>query len=312
MTIGSLFFMRFRDLMYSDDFNAGFYIQNPKPGKIIKISLYSDYIIPDYNNLEELVQILNESDHPGVSLFNYEIIKGRKSDKQFIIHAQSKYLSKDTYHILASESEGSPSPGAGSPGAESAEVDKYTFFHPREIYSKRLVDYFKSISKMFDEETLFLFAKTRDLLNGAVQDPSYWVEKKYWSFKNDQQYGFLPSIMDENSFALSDIKIFDGGFAIPENTPIFLTVNNLDGKVEFIWKLFNSTTGEEIIRVKSVPFFVWKFKDLGKYTIQLEVIDNKGNVFTNQIDKMINVLDKNQYIRIVENRLNQRKLQLLN
>lgn len=312
ITIKSLFFMRFRDLMYTDDFNAGFYIQNPKPGKIIQISLYSEYIIPEYGTLEELVDLLNESDHPGISLFNYEIIKGRKSDKQYVIHAQSRYLSKESYHILHSETQGSPSPGTGSPSSGSAEVDKYTFFHPREIYSKRLVDHFKSVSPVFDEETLFLFAKTSDLLNGAVQDPSYWVEKKYWKFINDQQFGYLPSIMDENSFAINDIKIFDGGFTIPENTPIFLTVNNLDGKSEFIWKMFDGISGEEIIRIKSVPFFIWKFKDLGTYTIQLDVIDNQGNVYSNQIDKMINVLDKNQYIRITENRLNQRKRELLN
>lgn len=311
VTLKSLFFMRFSDLIYRDDFNAGFYIQNPKPGQSIRISLYSDYVIPQFSSLKELVQILNDSDHPGISLFNYEIIKGRKSDKQFIIHAQAEYISKEMYHILSPGAGGSPSPVSSPLGNGSANTDKYTFFLPREVYSKRLVEYFKSISPVFDEETLFLFAKTRDLLTGAVQDPSFWVDKKYWKFKNDDQIGYLPTVMDQNSFNINDIKLFDGSFNVPENAPIFLAINNLDGKSEFIWRLYNSITGEEIIKTRSVPFFAWKFKDLGTYTIQVDVIDNNGNVYSNQIDKMINVLDKNQYIKIVENKLNRRKNVLL-
>ena len=311
VTLKSLYFMRFSDLIYRDDFNAGFYIQNPKPGQTIKISLYSEYTIPQFSNLEELIQILNDSTHPGISLFNYEIIKGRKSDKQFIIHAQAEYLSKEMYHILSPGAGGSPSPISSPLGDGSAATDKYTFFLPREVYSKRLVEHFKSISPVFDEETLFLFAKTRDLLTGAAQDPSFWVDKKYWKFTNDDQRGYLPTVIDQNAFNINDVKLFDGTFNVPENAPIFLMVNNLDGKSEFIWRMFNSLTGEEIIRTRSVPFFAWKFKDLGTYTIQVDVIDNKGNVYSNQIDKMINVLDKNQYIKIVEDKLNRRKNVLL-
>ena len=61
-----------------------------------------------------------------------------------------------------------------------------------------------------------------------------------------------------------------------------------------------------------MPFFIWKFKDLGRFTIQVDVTDNNGNVYSNQIDKMINVLEKDRYIDIVETRLNRRKNKLLN
>jgi hypothetical protein len=314
MRLGSMFFARPTDLVYLDDFNAGFYLHDPKPGDRIQISLYSEYIIPQFSNLEELVEILNSSDHPAIKLFNYEIIKGRQSDLQYIIHAQAEYLSKIMYHILAPGVGGSlasPSPSPGGNGNQ-AKGDKYTFFLPLEVYSQRLIDHFRSISPVFDVETMFLAAKTSDILTGAVQDPSFWVYERYWRFENDSQRGHLPTTIDQNAFAPGQAKVFEDSFYVPENAPVFFTVNNLDGKLEYIWTLFDHTTGEEIVRTRSVPFLVWKFKDIGRFTVKVDVYDNRGTVYTNQIDKMVNVMSKDQYISITEKRLNRRKTQLLN
>jgi hypothetical protein len=320
MTLKSMFWLRLSDLIYTDDFNAGFYIHDPKPGQEIHMSLFDPYVIPYFSSLDNLVDILNSSNHPGIRLFNYEVIRGRKSDKQYIIHAQAEYLSKEMYHILESGTIGSPSPGSPvvtsaspSPGGSGlAALDKYTFFLSKEIYSDRLINFLQSISPVFDVETLFLLAKTSDLIKGTVQDPNFWVDKKYWKFNNGLQTGHLPTVIDENAFNINDIKVFEDSFNLPENGVAFFSINNIDGKTEFIWTLFNSITGEEIVRTRSVPFFVWKFKDLGRYTIKVEVHDNKGSVYVNQIDKMINVVSKNQYISNIETRLNRRKLELLN
>ncbi len=160
VTLDSLFFMRFEDLIYTDNFKAGFYLQDPRPGQEIQMSLFSSYVIPSFTDLENLVEILNDSNHPGIRLFNYEIIRGRESDRQFVIHAQAEYLSKEMYHILADGGNASPSPKTSSPSSGLASIDKYTFFHPKEVYSKRLVEYFKSNFPIFDEETLFMFSKT--------------------------------------------------------------------------------------------------------------------------------------------------------
>jgi len=319
MTVKSLFFMRLSDLIYVDDFNAGFYLRNPTAGKTIQISLFTPYVIPSFSSLDDLINQLNESEHPGIKLFNYEVINGRKSDAQYIIHAQAEYLSKEMYHILMDDGynsgsptvSNSPSIATSSPNGGLSDVDKYTFFLPREVYSNRLVDYLKSTYPIMDEETLFLFAKTSDIISGAVQDPSFWVDKEYWKFENDKQVGYLPTIMDQNSFNLNDIKVFDSSFSIPENTPVFLSVNNIDGKLEYIWTLTNLDTLEEV-KVKSVPFFVWKFKDLGRFTIHVEIHDNRGNIYMNEINQMINVLPKEQYIKGIETRLNRRKNKLLN
>lgn len=300
--VGELYWMRITDLIYLDDFNAGFYLTHPAPGKKIYMSLFSEYVIPYFSTLEELATILNESDHPGIKLFNYAVVGGK-------IHAQAEYLSKEMYHICY-HNEGF-SPFSPSPGTGINMIDKYTFFLPRKVFSQKLIDYLNSISPVFDVETMFLLAKTSDVLNGAVQDPVFWVNKKYWKFVDDVQIGHLPTTIDQNALNINDIKLFEESFAIPENAIVFFVVNNLDGKNEFYWTLTNSLTGEEVIQVRSVPFFAWKFKDLGTFTLSCRVIDNRGTEYTNETKNFIRVLDKRQYVTNVEQRLNDRKLKIM-
>lgn len=317
--VGGLYWLRLTNLVHLDDFNAGFYIRNPKPGDVIKISLYSDYVIPNFSTLDELVQILNDSFHPAIRLFNYEIIDGRKSDNQYIIHAQAEYLSRIMYHILFYAGIGSPSPSPSSEASPSpssgfgsgAVGDKYTFFLPRKVFSKSTVDFLKTISPVFDDETLFLHAKTSDLISGAVQNPLFWVNQKYWKFDEDEQTGYLPTTIDQNAFNINDIKLFDETFYVPQNGIVFFVINNIDGKNDFIWTLIDTITGEEIFRAKSVPFFVWKFKDLGKYSIKVQVFDNKKTEYVNTMENFVRVLDKRRYDQETETRLNRRKLSLL-
>lgn len=314
--VGELYFMRITDLVYTDDFSAGFYIQNPVPGQHLNISLFPQYIIPNFNSLDELISILNSSNHPGIKLFNYSIINGRKSDKQYIIHAQANYLSKEMYHILANGGAHSPSqsPIASpylSPMNGATSTDKYTFFLPKNVYSRETIDFLKSLSPVFDEETLFLLSKTSDVLTGVVQDPGFWQDSNYWKFNNGEQVGHLPTTIDQNAFNINDIKIFQETFSVPENAIVFFVVNNLDGKNDFVWKLLDNSTGEEIIRVQSVPFFVWKFKDLGNFDLSVEVMDNRNTKYFNLSQNLIRVLDKRQYIKEIEGRLNRRKQQLI-
>jgi len=309
--LGELFWLRLTDLIYLDDFEAGFYMNIPAPGTVIRISLFSEYIVPTYNTVSELINILNASDHPAIQLFNYELIKGK-------IHAQAEYLSKEMYHMLylpgASSSPSSPtavSPtGSPSPGKNYV-GDEYTFFLPKRVFSVELIEYLTSISPVFDSETMFLLAKTSDVISGAVQDPEFWQDNKYWKFVNDTQIGYLPTTIDQNAFNINDIKLFEETFTIPENVIMFFVINNLDGKNEFIWRLTNQVTGEEIIRVRSVPFFVWKFKDQGNYTLSVEVFDNRKTRYASTVENFIRVIDKTKYIKETERRLNNRKLQLL-
>lgn len=298
--IKDTYFMRFTDLIYQGDFLAGFYIVNPTPGDSITISQFSSYFIPNFSNLNELASLLNaESSHNGIKLFNYEVI----NDK---IHAQAKYFSKQMYQILIYLDDASPSSPAIGNGS-----DKYTFFHPKHAYSDRLVNYLKNNFPAFDEETLFLFSKTSDMLSGAVQDPYFWSDTDYWKFDNDIQKGYLPTTIDENAFDVTKIKLFNQRFEIPRYAPMFFVIDSIDAKVEYIWTLTNNLTNEEVVKVKGVPFFVWKFKDLGKYNLHVEVIDSSGASYFQNIENLITVNDKIQYTKNIENKLDERKLQLL-
>jgi len=88
-------------------------------------------------------------------------------------------------------------------------------------------------------------------------------------------------------------------------------IDSIDGKSEYIWTLTKGVTGEEVVKVKGVPFFIWKFKDLGKYNISVEVIDRSGASYFQDIENFITVNDKINYIKNTETRLNNRKLKLL-
>jgi hypothetical protein len=300
--IDSLYWLRLANLVYTDDFNAGFYFDNPHIGEVIKLSGFSDYVIQPFSNLEELAQQLNISNHPGIKLFNYEVINNS-------IHAQAEYLSKEMYHILYFSGENiSPatSPSLFS-GDQNTNGDNYTFFLPKKIYSNQLISQMTALSPAFDPDTLFLHAKTSDLLNGAINDYNFWTINKYWKYNDDKLTGFLPTVIDQNAFNLTDIKIFKDTFNTPENGILFFVINNLDGKSDFIWTLTDYNSGEEIIRVKSVPFFIWKFKDIGQYTLKATVIDNRGTQYENEVQNFIRVLAKDAYIRDIESTLNTRK-----
>jgi len=300
MTLKDTYFMKFSDLVYQGDFLAGFYLVDPTPNDEILISEYSPYYLPNFTTLEELAELLNqETDHNGINKFNYEVINGK-------IHAQAEYFSKEMYHILTYLdyiSPASPAIGTGS--------SKYTFFHPRNVYSKRLVEYLKATFPMFDEDTLFLYGKTSDIVSGAVQDPYFWSDNEFWVYENDKQRGHLPTTIDENSFSIDKIKIFNQRFQVPQFAPVFFVIDNLEGKVDYIWTLTNHDTGERVVRVKGVPFFIWKFKDLGKYDMEVEVIDSSGASYFQKIENFITVNNKRNYITNIERRLDDRKIKLL-
>ena len=289
--LGSIYWMRLNDLAYVDDFEAGYYFNSPLAGDTITISLFTPYTIPVFATLDDLIIALNASIHPGISLFTYSILNTTD------IHAQARFLSKELYHTI--EYSGSTING-----------DPFTYFTPKKVFSQALVDYLTTTYPAFNEDTLFLFSKTSDMLDGSIQDPNFWVDD-YWYFDNDQQYGFLPTTIDQNVFNINDIKIFNETFTIPENGIIFFVVNNLDGKSDFIWSLTNIVTGEEIIRVKSVPFFIWKFKDIGNFSLKVEVIDNRETNYQTIVQNFIRVLGKNEYLLDVEDRLNTRKNKLI-
>lgn len=289
--LGSLYWLRINSLVHVDDFEAGFYFYTPTAGDTIALSLFTPYTIPAFTSLDDLCVTLNASTHPAISLFTYAVLNGTD------IHAQARFLSKELYHTIQYS-------GATITG------DKYTYFTPKKVFSPALINHLVANYPSFEEENLFVFAKTGDVLSGNMQNPNFWVDD-YWYFDNNNQYGFIPTTIDQNVFNINDIKLFNGTFAVPENGIVFFVINNLDGKNDFIWSLTNTVTGEELIRVKSVPFFVWKFKDIGNFSLNVTVIDNRETNYENSVQNFIRVLNKSQYSLETEERLNTRKNYLI-
>lgn len=295
LTLESLYWLRLNDLIWGDDFSAGFYFNTPTSGDQITISGFTPYQIPVFTSLEDLCLQLNASTHPAISLFTYSVLNN------FDIHAQSRFLSKELYHTIEY---------SRSSGVPTTNGDQFTYFTPRGIISNRVINHLTLNYPQFKEENLFLFAKTSSILSDQVSDINFW-SPKYLQFINNKQVGFLPTTIDQNVFNIDDIKIFNNSFQLPENGIGFFVVNNLDGKSEFIWSLIDSDTQNEIFKVRAVPFFVWKFKDIGNFTLTVEVIDNRGAHYFNRVENFIQVLNKRDYIELVEERLDARKNKLI-
>jgi len=78
-----------------------------------------------------------------------------------------------------------------------------------------------------------------------------------------------------------DVHSTDKGIQIPLlSTVIFNNyASDIYGKQNNKWILSNSQTGEEILNVKSTPYFIFTFSEAGNYTIYNQVEDSFGNVY---------------------------------
>jgi hypothetical protein len=56
---------------------------------------------------------------------------------------------------------------------------------------------------------------------------------------------------------------------------------------------------------------MWKFKDIGSYSLSVEVIDNRETSYKNEVQNFIRVLNKRDYVTSIEERLNTRKNNLI-
>lgn len=67
--------------------------------------------------------------------------------------------------------------------------------------------------------------------------------------------------------------------------------SNIYGKKNNLWILSNSQTGEEILSIKSTPYFIYTFTNPGYYTIYNSVEDSWGNVYEVSKPGFIEIID---------------------
>jgi len=101
------------------------------------------------------------------------------------------------------------------------------------------------------------------------------------------------SWLGTQSWGYSDKRIYKGEFEIPIGTPVFINPldSNIPGKKNHEWQLIEQSTGNVIVDVKDVPYFIWTFTVPGYFDLVITIEDTNGNIYTTT---------KNAYIRVVD------------
>lgn len=105
--------------------------------------------------------------------------------------------------------------------------------------------------------------------------------------------GSVQSWLGSHSWSWREERFFNREFEIPLATTIF--INPIDslipGKKNHIWTLTYTETGEEIVKLRNTPYFIWTFVNPGFYTITCSLQDANGNVYEVQHEGKIRVID---------------------
>ena len=148
---------------------------------------------------------------------------------------------------------------------------------------------------------------------------NYWINKGFIEFTNTASgpsstptisvRGFLPSNHDQNTFNLTNLKIGSECLVLPLEHPVFAAISNIDSKKECIWTLKH--VGEEIAKIKSTSFFIWRFDEPGEYSLTVNVTDVNNNVFSLTRDFFAaNTKAIPEYKNYLNNTLNRRKAKM--
>lgn len=106
-------------------------------------------------------------------------------------------------------------------------------------------------------------------------------------------FGSIVSWRGSHSWSWREQKFYENEFEIPLATTVFINpVNTLiPGKKEYLWKLIDSETQEEIVNIKKSPYFIWTFTKEGGYDIYCSLQDSNGNVYETEEKGKIRVID---------------------
>lgn len=155
---------------------------------------------------------------------------------------------------------------------------------------------------------------TEPPIYAPANDINYWINKAFVEFSNSTSQsvsmrGFLPSNYDQNTFNLTNLKIGSEGLVVPVEQPIFSAISNIDSKKECVWTLKH--VGEEIVKIKSTSFFIWRFDEPGNYSLTVDVTDVNNNTFSLTRDfSVANVKNIKDYKKYLNDSLNRRKAKM--
>ena len=255
---------------------------------------YSNNYVIGTEYMISLSDIIMTEQHPIVRLFSSHVILYGVSPEIQVLHITARNFDKFAYQYLSYYKNYDTSLYAVIP-TDVITGSEYTFGEPIWAYSDTLMLSLEQEYSSFKREELFLFAPIMDILNGLTNNSDYFINNNYMEISDGTQVGHLPTVFDENYFGFTKTKAFNEGFFIPMHGIVFFTVNNIFAKRQFVWTLFNDVTGEEVVRVTGVPFFVWKFADVGMFRLTVVVHDKYGNIYNADMTSFIHVHNKLDY-----------------
>ena len=112
-------------------------------------------------------------------------------------------------------------------------------------------------------------------------------------FHSGYKIGAVQSWLGSHSWSWKEDMLRDKEFEIPLATTVF--INPIDslipGKKNHIWTLTDTETGENIVKIKKSPYFIWTFVNPGFYTVSCELQDANGNTYSVEHKGKIRVID---------------------
>jgi hypothetical protein len=154
----------------------------------------------------------------------------------------------------------------------------------------------------FDSEgNVFIGGSARLSATGPAKfpiEPLSGVTKPYagivpqYLFKPGKDAGNITSRAGVGAFKWFDIHNTENGeLVIPPMTTVFFSNNGslIFGKNNNRWVLSDENTGETLLDVKQVPYFIYTFNNSGRYSIVNSVEDSVGNLYEKSIPGMVRV-----------------------
>lgn len=293
--LGSMYHTRLFNAGYPADFLNGFEITLAGLTSI-KYADFAQITVPPSAIVDTtaLVAWFDTLTQPGWRDYDYHVINSTK------IKATAKFIDRKNHAFLEITTSGTT-------------VTVPTFQFPSRYFREETVAWLETLFPNFKRDGLFLDAPFEDVISGACMSTSYWINRGFVTYptNGDDQVGFLPSNFDQDAFDLVGLKIADDTMRVPTDLPIFAVISNIDSKTETIWTLYDADS-VRIARFKTTAFFCWRFSKPGKYYISSETTDKWGNVYkTTSPQLFAHAFERDEYVSLIENELDRRKLGLL-
>lgn len=115
----------------------------------------------------------------------------------------------------------------------------------------------------------------------------------YQRYIPGRSLGGVISTVGLQSWGSGDKRIYNSEFEIPLGTTVFINPldSNIPGKKDHKWRLIERSTGNVIVDLKNIQYFIWNFKKAGFYDIEMELLDTNNNPYKVYKDGYIRVVD---------------------